>query len=139
MDKPVKLICDAALFWGEKTLLVRYSDNNKYDLQKGWFIPDDAIQHDEHPDDAALRILKEQLGIDNVIPRLGFIESFTGNDKSWHLVFHYYIKLGDEIELKPSADIKEAEWFELNSLPERKDIAHGGWAMFTLEELKNKI
>lgn len=167
--KPVKLICDVALLLRDKyaddndpvlkTLLVKYTDTNKYDLQKGWFIPDDAIVNEEHPDDAAVRILKEQLGVEGFEPVLGFIESFTGGDKSWHLVFHYYILIDEHVKianeklkgisdhvikmktviLNPVADIAETKWFPVNALPERKEIAHGGWAMFTIEEILNKI
>lgn len=138
-SKPIKLICDVALFAEGKTLLVKYSETNKYDLQKGWFIPDDALHHGEHPEDAAVRILNEQLGITALTPKLGFIESFTGNDKSWHMVFHYYISVNENITISAVSDIAEHKWFDLNQLPERKEIAHGGWAMFTLEELKKNL
>lgn len=139
MENQVKLICDVALFAGDKTLLVKYSDTNKYDLQKGWFIPDDALQHGEHPEEAAMRVLNEQLGLSDITPKLGFIESFTGNDKSWHVVFHFLAKVEENISLNPISDIVEYNWFNLNSLPERKEIAHGGWASFTLDELKNHL
>jgi uncharacterized protein YndB with AHSA1/START domain/ADP-ribose pyrophosphatase YjhB (NUDIX family) len=167
--KAIKLICDVALLLNDKysdektpelkTLLVKYTDTNKYDLQKGWFIPDDGIIHGEHPDDASLRILKEQLGVEGFEPALGFIESFTGGDKSWHLVFHYYIVINEHVKLtneklkgvsdhvikmkkvilNPVEDIAEMKWFPVNSLPDRKEIAHGGWAMFTIEEILSKI
>lgn len=166
-NKAVKLIADVALFSGKsmgvKTLLVRYTDTNKYDLQKGWFIPDDGVNHGEHPDDAALRILKQQLGVEGVTPELAFIESFTGNDKSWHLVFHYYIRIDqiggisfaklsemkgktidmpkndkEEIILNPVEDIAEMKWFDVNALPDKKDIAHGGWAKYTIDEILRK-
>src|SRR5688572_3406205 len=148
MTNNVKLIADVALLLKDKyadektpelkTLLVKYTDTNKYDLQKGWFIPDDAIIHGEHPDDAAVRILKEQLGVEGIKPIPGFIESFTGNDKSWHLVFHYYIMIDEHIKLTneklkdlvdhvikmktvildPVEDIAEMKWFPVNALPE---------------------
>ncbi len=171
--KAIKLIADVALFSGgkaadgktpgAKTLLVKYTDTNKYDLQKGWFIPDDAMEHGEHPDDAAVRILKEQLGVEGITPALAFIESFTGGDKSWHLVFHYYVKIDQdagisfaqlsemkdkiidikkidkkEIILNPVEDIAEMKWFAVDAMPDRKEIAHGGWAMFTIEEIIKK-
>jgi len=90
-----KLVVDIAVFSSGKVLLVKYADENKYDHQKGWFLPDDLMKAGEHPEDAALRILKQQLGIENVNVELGEIESFTGNDKSWHLVFHYKTNLDD--------------------------------------------
>lgn len=172
-NKAVKLIADVALFSGgkasdgktprAKTLLVKYTDTNKYDLQKGWFIPDDAVSHGEHPDEAAVRILKEQLGVEGITPILAFIESFTGGDKSWHLVFHYFIKTDEregisfaelsemkdkmkditrkdkkEIVLNPCEEIAELKWFSVDAMPDRKEVAHGGWASFTIEEIIKK-
>lgn len=137
-NQKVKHVTDVALFSGSKTLLVKYTDTNKYDLQSGWFIPDDLIQFAEHPEDAAVRILKEQLGIENIEPKLGFIESFTGGDKSWHLVFHYYINTDPDIKLTPVKDIEELKWFETANLPDKKDVAHHGWAIYTIGELLNK-
>lgn len=134
-NQKVKHVADVAVFSGNKTLLIKYKDGNKYDHQLGWFIPDDLMMHGEHPEDAAARILKEQLGIENAECRLGFIESFTGNDKSWHLVFHYYIMTGDDIRLNPSGELAEYRWFETKSLPEKNEIAHHGWAVYTLNEL----
>jgi ADP-ribose pyrophosphatase YjhB (NUDIX family) len=56
------LIADIALFANGKVLLVRYSESNKYDHQRGWFLPDAGIGPFEHPERAARRILHEQLG-----------------------------------------------------------------------------
>ena len=83
------LVTDVALISGGKVLLARYNDINKYDHQEGWFLPDDALNHFEHPEAAAKRILKEQLNVS--VPRLslGFIESFKGDSETWHLAFHY--------------------------------------------------
>ncbi|MGH8003329.1 MAG: NUDIX domain-containing protein, partial [Limisphaerales bacterium] len=118
------LIADVALLAEGKVLLVRYKDANKYDHQKGWFLPDDALLHLEHPDAGALRILKEQLAFDAASPSLHYIESFKGNDESWHLVFHYKFELPEPPKLSPSADIEKAEWFDLKNLPPPPEVAH---------------
>lgn len=134
-NQKVKHVTDVAVFSGNKTLLVKYKDGNKYDHQQGWFIPDDLMKFGEHPEDAANRILKEQLGIQNSESRLGFIESFTGNDKSWHLVFHYYTKVKNT-DVNPSDEISQMSWFTLDALPDKSETAHHGWATYTLNELK---
>jgi len=144
------LIADVALIAEGKVLLVKYTDTNKYDHQSGWFLPDAGIGYLEHPERAALRIAKEQLGLD--LPnspstclqeegaggwtfRLGLLESFKGNDGSWHLPFHYVAELGRMPDINPSADIAEARWFELDNLPPKGEVAHHGWALSVLRRL----
>lgn len=132
-----KIIADIALFSEGSVLLVQYKDKNKYDHQSGWFLPDDLLQDFEHPEDAAVRILHEQLKISNVNPKLDHIESFKGRDSSWHLVFHFkaeVIEVPDIIELE---DIKNFDWFDLTELPEKKEVAHHGWALNTLKIINN--
>ena len=130
-----KLISDITILSGNKTLLVKYKDGNKYDHQTGWFIPDDQLLNLEDPDDSAKRILKEQLSITNCEVKISFIESFQGNDRSWHIIFHYRTDLNSAAEIKPSVEIETYEWFDLNELPDKKDVAHHGWALYTLKEI----
>jgi ADP-ribose pyrophosphatase YjhB (NUDIX family) len=140
MIHQVKLVCDVAVICKEHTLLVRYNDVNDYDHQKGWFIPDDFIHELENPDDAALRILKEQLDYTPQNPddvKFCFFESFKVGDKSWHLVTHYIIKLNEMPEINPSKNIAELKWFDINNLPSDKEIAHHGWAKYTLQSIQS--
>lgn len=130
-----KLITDITLLSGGKTLLVKYINSNKYDHQKGWFLPDDEIMEFEDPDDSAKRILKEQLGLENINPVISFVESFQGNDKSWHIIFHYKTEIEGTPELKPSEDIESCKWFDLNILPDKKEVAHHGWAVYTIQRI----
>ena len=131
----VKLISDVTIISEDCVLLVKYEDGNKYDHQTGWFIPDDLVNEFEHPDDSAVRILLEQTGLKDLEPRISFIVSFKGNDRSWHLVFHYKVSTGQKPEIKPSGDIAEAVWFDVKDLPEKKDIAHHGWALYTIDTI----
>ena len=132
------LIADVTLLAEGKVLLVRYKDANKYDHEKGWFLPDDALIHLEHPEAGAKRILKEQLNFNEVQPTLQYIESFKGNDGSWHLVFHYKGELPKIPTLLPSADVEKAEWFDLKNLPHPAEVAHHGWALGTLQHIIGK-
>jgi ADP-ribose pyrophosphatase YjhB (NUDIX family) len=133
------LIADVALLAEGKVLLVRYKDANKYDHQKGWFLPDDALQHLEHPDEGTRRILKEQLNFDASKPALHYIESFKGNDKNWHLVFHYKGELPKIPALLPSADVEKSEWFDLKNLPPPAEVAHHGWALGTIKTVTQEV
>jgi len=130
-----KLVADITIFHKDKVLLVKYKSVNKYDHQQGWFLPDDTLHELEHPEIAAKRIIEEQLGIriDNLY--LNHIESFKGNDKSWHIVFHYKSEIGEGIKMELSTDIKEMKWFASNKLPEREEIAHKGWALATISKV----
>jgi len=64
MEQKIKLVADVTIIADDKTVLVKYKNSDNYNGQQGWFIPDDLINTGEHPDDAAIRILKEQLGIE---------------------------------------------------------------------------
>ncbi len=130
-----KLITDITILSGGKTLLVKYKDGNKYDHQKGWFLPDDQLINYEDPDESAKRILKEQLGITNCYVKISFVESFQGNDKSWHIIFHYKAEFENDPEIIISGDLESCEWFDLNELPDKKEIAHHGWAFYTIQEI----
>lgn len=136
--KNVKLVADTALFFDNKVLLVKYKNTNKYDHQKGWFLPDDYIAETEHPDDTAARIIKEQIGLENTTSRIDHFESFIGKDKTWHLIFHYKLFLNSEPQIKSSDDVEIFEWFTTDSLPPDSELAHNGWARYVIMEiLKN--
>lgn len=131
-----KLIADVALFTGNEVLLLKYKDENKYDHQAGWFLPDDLLSEFEHPDEAADRILLEQLNLSNINPALDHIESFKGKDSSWHLVFHYKAEINNYLDIVKSDEISELDWFDLSELPAKKEVAHNGWALFTIKAIR---
>ena len=131
-----RLVADVAAVSGGKVLLVRYRDATKYDGQKGWFLPDDFLNFDEHPADAAVRILREQAGISTESPTLGHLESFAGGPSgAWHLIFHYKAELARAPRVRPGANVASADWFPTARLPPKKEIAHGGWAADVLRVL----
>ena len=132
-DGRIKLVADVALFRGESVLLVKYRDVKKYDGQTGWFLPDDYLRRLEHPTDAGLRILREQVGVDVPRLQLGFVESFGNGD--WHLVFHLVGHMEQGAEVKAAGNTAEAQWFERSALPPRSELAHEGWAIDVLETL----
>lgn len=129
------LICDVAVLAEGSVLLVRYSDIEKYDGEAGWFLPDDVLHDLEHPSDAASRIVREQLRLELDDVRLGLIESFRGNDGGWHMSFHHMAELPSKPDLQPSGDIAAVEWFPLDGLPPRSEVAHHGWALSVLKRM----
>lgn len=138
-NQNIKLVADVTLLHKDKVLLVTYKDTNIYDHQKGWFLPDDLIKFNEQPEDAARRILNSQCGYMTANLTLGHMESFVGNDGSWHLIFHYFQKLEALPKIFPSGNIDKYEWFNFYSLPDEKEIAHRGWAKYTIERILTHI
>src|SRR2546426_2588860 len=128
-----RLVADVALIADGHVAMVRYQNADRYDGQTGWFLPDDFLMHEEHPDRAASRILKEQLSAILRGPRLGFVESF-GNG-GWHLIFHYRVDVPRRPAIKAGKNVAALEWFDLRKLPPVADIAHHGWARSTIARL----
>ena len=127
-----RLVADVAVVAGDRVLLVRYLDVKRYDGQRGWFLPDDFLQHLEHPVDAARRIVMDQVGVE-LEPRLDHLESF-GNG-AWHLVFHHVARLDEAIKLRRGDNVLAAEWFPLGAMPPEDEIAHHGWALDVLSTI----
>jgi len=134
MEQKIKLVADVTIIADDKTVLVKYKNSDNYNGQQGWFIPDDLINTGEHPDDAAIRILKEQLGIETESVKIDHIESFTGMDKSWHVIFHY-VYTGEDTDVKTGENVAELSWFDVKGLPDDKEISHHGWAKWTLQTI----
>ena len=129
----IKLVADVAVVARDHVLFVRYRDTSKYDGEAGWFLPDAFLQRLEHPDDAARRILGEQVGLGLTNVRLAEIESFDGD--AWHLVFHYLAAIDEPVEVVPGANVAEAKWCPLGELPDPAETAHHGWALDVLSRI----
>ena len=131
----VKLIADVCLVAGDKVLLVKYGEGSGHDGQNGWFLPDDLLADFEPPEDAAVRCLLKQTGVETSAPFLSHVESFRGRDKTWHLAFHYVVQLPKAPAIKAGPGVVETGWFDLTKLPPKGDVAHGGWALMTIREI----
>lgn len=59
------------------------------------------------------------------------IESFAGNDESWHLIFDY-LAFPRSMNVTPGRIVQESEWFEIGKLPAAGDFAHHGWGRSVL-------
>ena len=133
--KDHSLIVHVAVLHHDSALLVKYRDPSSFDDQTGWFLPNDSLKHAEHPDVGARRVLKEQLGIDNVSCSLSQIESFVGDNGSWHIVFDYVAIPNSKQLSKTESNLSKAEWFQIHKLPDAKEFAHNGWGRVVLVKL----
>jgi ADP-ribose pyrophosphatase YjhB (NUDIX family) len=127
-----KLVADVAVVAEGKVLMVRYRDTKPYDGQRGWFLPDDYLQHFEPPEEAAKRIALEQAAV-SLDAELAFVESF-GNG-AWHLVFHHLADLDATPETRAGTNVEELAWFPLTGLPPAEETAHHGWALEVLDRM----
>jgi len=116
--------------------LVKYSDSSQYDDQPGWFLPNDELRHVEHPEAGAKRILREQLGIDSAALKLVDVESFIGDNKSWHLIFDF-LAFPASMKVIGGNGLAEAKWFEIDKLPGPDEFAHKGWGRAVLVKYAN--
>ena len=138
MTHDLKLIATTTLLaGGTHVLLVKYNDMP--DHQRGWFLPHDLLAKFEHAADAAARALREQLGFAAPMLRLKHVESFKGRDGTWHMPFHFLAELAERPAIQPSAALAAAEWFALDKLPPRSEVAHHGWAIDTIEAVRSPL
>lgn len=130
----VQLVSDVALFNNEtarKVLLVRYA-RRSYDT--GWYLPDVLLNLNEHPDEGAKRVLREQLEATPSTISLNHVESFEA-EGLWHLVFHYRAESNDKVGGRASIVIAELRWFPVDDLPDIRDVGFNGWALKTLRRI----
>jgi ADP-ribose pyrophosphatase YjhB (NUDIX family) len=93
-----------------------------------------VLNHEEHPEQAARRILREQAGIEPPQIELSHVESF-GNG-AWHLVFHFVADLDEPATVRSGDNVAEIAWFGLDALPDPEDMAHHGWGLDVIEEIR---
>jgi ADP-ribose pyrophosphatase YjhB (NUDIX family) len=125
------LVTHIAVLHHSSALLVKYGTG--HDNQKGWFLPNDDLRHLEHPEQAAKRILREHLGINEASLKLVEIESFVGNNATWHLIFDY-LAFPRTMALATGPMVLESKWFEIDKLPPIEDFAHHGWGRSVLSK-----
>jgi ADP-ribose pyrophosphatase YjhB (NUDIX family) len=123
------LVAQVAALHHSSALLVKFRIGP--DSQQGWFLPNDDLHHLEHPEQAVKRILKEQAGIDDATLKLAEIESFAGNNQTWHLIFDY-LAFTRSMKTSPGKTVAELRWVEIDKLPPAEDFAHHGWGRTVL-------
>lgn len=110
-DEVMHVSSFVALRKGAQLLLLR---RQKPESAAGsWFLPSGVIKYGEDPRQAALRLVKEQVGIEPTALKLIDVQSY--GDKHWDLCFLY----GSEVleAGAPAADYDKIEFFDLDALP----------------------
>lgn len=125
------LVVQVAVLHHSSALLVKYGDKSQYDNQSGWFLPNDELQHVEHPEVAARRVLRSQAGIENATLKLVDVESFVGDAKTLHFSFDF-LAFPMTMKVAKGEGVAEARWFEIDKLPVAEEFAHKGWGRAVL-------
>ncbi|MDZ4803963.1 MAG: NUDIX domain-containing protein [Candidatus Eisenbacteria bacterium] len=133
--RPVQLLADTCLVAGDRILLIRFDTKTIPDREPGWYLPVDELSDFEPPDQAAIRSLFEQTGVETSGPFLSHVESSKGRHAQWRLAFHYVVQLAAPPPLTTGAGVTEARWFDLTKLPPRGDVANSGRALTTIKEI----
>ena len=121
----VKLIATLSVLSGDSVAFVTY--RHAPDSEAGLFLPNDLLHSRESPDAAAKRTAREQLGIEVKEPLLFDVDSFDGNDGTWHIAFHFRAEVADAGGVNPGEDVTSLQWVPLDALPEKSKVAHFGW------------
>lgn len=107
--KPLITVDGIILNENGKILLIKRKNNPFKDL---WALPGGFVEYGEKVEDAVLREIKEETGLDVEIVKLFGVYSDPERDPRGHtisVVFHCKIVGGD---LKGADDAKEAKWFK---------------------------
>ena len=85
-----------------------------------WAIPGGFVQIDESLEDAAKRELEEETGVKDVYLEQLYSFGDPKRDPRGRVITIAYLALinSENIKLKPSTDVSEAEWFSVKKLPQ---------------------
>ena len=90
-----------------------------------WCLPKGHLEGDETPEEAAVREIAEETGIQGeVLRRLGIIDYwFTGDDRRVHKVVHHFLlsAIGGALSVAgdPDGEAEDVEWVAVVDLPGR--------------------
>ncbi|OGH99962.1 MAG: hypothetical protein A2Y25_02455 [Candidatus Melainabacteria bacterium GWF2_37_15] len=122
--KPISLTVDILIFSkidradrGIKLLLVKRKNPP---FQNKWAIPGGFVDYDEELETAAMRELEEETGVKDVSLKQLHTFGKIGRDPRGRTVSVVYMAFVDaeQVKIKAGDDAKEAQWFDINKLPE---------------------
>ena len=113
--KSPKLTADGAIIKEGKILLIE----RKNEPFKGkWALPGGFVEYGEKVEDAVVREVSEETGLDTKIIDIVGVYSDPTRDPRGHIVTVVYLLDILDGELKGSDDAADAKFFDLNDLPE---------------------
>jgi len=111
--KCITLTVDAIIPYKGKIVLIKRAN----DPFKGYYaLPGGIVEYGERVEDALLREVKEETGLNGKIYKLVGVYSDPDRDPRGHFVSICFVVIGKG-ELKAGSDAKEVGLFDLNNLP----------------------
>jgi mutator protein MutT len=125
METKQKILVTAIIIENDKVLLQKRTD--ELDTHKGkWTTPSGTVKINEHPQDAVVREVKEELGVDiEILSVIPSIDSFPNHKGKYHLIYLSYlckIVKGVPQNIDPDGDISELKWCEISKINEEELI-----------------
>ena len=138
----IKVAVDAVVFGYKDLKLHMLLIKQKYGPFEGWWsLPGGFVKDDEALSAGVARELREEAGIEvNYLEQLyTFGDEVTRDPRARVISISYFALVNaDQFMLKAATDATEAEWFELNDLPELA-YDHAKIAQMALTRLRAKI
>ena len=127
MEIKQKILVTAIIVKDNKILLQRRTDD--LETHKGkWTTPSGTVKINEHPQDAIIREVKEELGVDiEIISVIPSIDSFPNHKDKYHLVYLSYlckIMNGVPKNIDQDGDVSELKWCNTSKF-QSEDLIRG--------------
>lgn len=119
--RPIALTVDIVIFSrAQGSVQVLLIKRGRPPFEGKWAIPGGFVEYDEELDTAAKRELEEETGIKDVEPIQLYTTGTPGRDprgRTVSIVYYAFVD-ADRVELCAGDDAKEAQWFDMDELPE---------------------
>lgn len=113
--KSPSLAVDGVIIKDNMVLLIKRRNDPYKDK---WAIPGGFVEYGERTEDAVLREIKEETGLESKIDRLVGVYSDPKRDPRKHVVSIAYLLRDPSGTEKGGDDAKEAKWWDTNKLPD---------------------
>ncbi len=130
---------DAAVFthYGSKTKVLLIKRGNEPYKGK-WAVPGGFVDMDEELEDAVVRELEEETGLSGVHLEQMHTFGTVGRDPRGRQITIVFLGIAGEnqTKLKAGDDAAQAEWFDIDELPEDMAFDHDEVIRFAIGKLK---
>lgn len=93
--------------------------------RRRWFVPGGGMEHDECPEEAAVRECEEETGFKVKVEGLFYVRYYNRLFSKKLYLFYYGKITGGELKTKPNKDSIQAKWFaydEIKALKGRQKL-----------------
>ena len=104
-----------------------------------WAFPGGFVDMDEELEDAAARELAEETGLTGVKLQQLYTFGRCGRDPRGRNITVAFIGITKDSKIKSGDDAAEAQWFDIDQLPENMAFDHDNVAAVAIEKLKELI